>query len=149
MNKINLQNLKLKTFTEQNALDYCLLNNINPLNITELDLYDNKLTDISGIKLFKNLKELNLAYNKLINISDLKYLKKLKILILFNNNIKDISSIQYLIKLRYLNINYLYLKSNQIEYIKSLKNLKELHSLGGFKNIYISKLLNKNIKIYE
>ena len=28
MNKIELVNLKLKTFTEQDALDYCILNNI-------------------------------------------------------------------------------------------------------------------------
>ena len=48
MNKIKLSNLELKIFTEQDALDYCQINNINTDNITELDLYDNKLTDISG-----------------------------------------------------------------------------------------------------
>jgi len=57
---INLKGLKLKTFTEQDALDYCQLNGTNPDNIKELDLRNNNLTDISGIKLFKNLKKLNL-----------------------------------------------------------------------------------------
>ena len=55
MNKIDLSYLKIKTFTEQDALDYCLLNNINPEDIIILNLCDNKLTDITGIKLFKNL----------------------------------------------------------------------------------------------
>ena len=58
MNEIILNELELKTFTEQDALDYCLLNNINPDKITILFLYNNKLTDISGIKLFKNIKTL-------------------------------------------------------------------------------------------
>ena len=53
---INLNELELKTFTEQNVLDYCILNNLNPDNITRLYLYNNELTDISGIKLFKNLE---------------------------------------------------------------------------------------------
>ena len=33
MNKIDLNYLKLKTFTEQDVLDYCQINNINPLDI--------------------------------------------------------------------------------------------------------------------
>ena len=88
MNKIILSKLKLKTFTLQNAKDYCLLNNINPDSIKKLYLENNELTDISGVKLFKNLKELDLGHNEIIDISALKYLKNLKILILFNNNIK-------------------------------------------------------------
>ena len=58
MKEINLTKLELKTFTEQDASDYCQLNSINPNKIIRLYLYDNELTDISGIKLFKNLKTL-------------------------------------------------------------------------------------------
>ena len=58
MNKIDLSYLQLKTCTEQNASDYCSINNINPDNIIKLSLFDNELTDISGVKIFKNLKEL-------------------------------------------------------------------------------------------
>ena len=96
MNEINLNNLQLKTFTEQNILDYCLLNNINPDNITELYLYNNELTDISGIKVFKNLNGLWLNKNKIINISVIQYLKEIKILFLSNNEIKDISVLKNL-----------------------------------------------------
>ena len=46
-------------------------------NITELYLHYNELTDISGIKLFKNLKLLNIVYNKIKDISVIQYLKNL------------------------------------------------------------------------
>ena len=149
MNKIYLNSLKLKTFTEQDALDYCLLNNINPDKIIIFELYNNELINISGIKLFKNLERLILYSNELTDISVLKYLKKLKSIDLRSTNIKDISVIQYLKKLEILNINFLELKSDQIQYIKNLKYLKELWCKNGFKNMSILKQLNKRIYTYE
>ena len=104
MKKIFLDSLKLKTFTEQDALDYCSIDNINPNDITELFLSFNKLTDITGIKIFKNLKLLYLTQNKLTDISVLKDLNKLIDISISNNKIKDISLIQYLTKIKYLNI---------------------------------------------
>ena len=125
-NIINLNDLQLKTFTEQNALDYCLLNNINSENITELYLWNNKLTDISEIKVFKNLEKLNLAYNKLTNISVIQYLNKLKL----------------------LDIRGLELESDQIQYINDLKNLNFLMCYKGFKDRSVLNQLNKKIKVY-
>ena len=78
MKEIDLNKLKLKTFSEQDVLDYCQINNINPDNITELDLGNNKLTDISGIKLFKNLIYLYLWRNNITDITVLKDLNKLE-----------------------------------------------------------------------
>ena len=149
MNELNLNNLELKTFTEQNVLDYCLLNNINPDDITELYLHKNELTDISGIKLFKNIEILYLCYNKLSDISVIKDLNNIKILHLNNNGIKDISVIQYLNKLKELNINNLKLESDQIQYLN--KNFKKyvLFLRNGFKDKTAFKQLNKNIEIYE
>jgi len=63
MNEIRLNHLKLKIFTEQDAKDYCKLNNINTDNITELNLYDNKLTDISVLKNLKDLEILSINGN--------------------------------------------------------------------------------------
>ena len=78
MNKIKLNGLKLKTFTEQDALDYCLLNNIN-INITEeLYLENNELTDISILKYLKNLKLLLISNNPITDISVIQYLNKLE-----------------------------------------------------------------------
>ena len=124
MNEIYLSGLNLKTFTEQDALDYCLLNNINSDNITELYLHNNELTDITGVKLFKNLKELYIS----------------------NNEIKDISVIKYLKDLEYLDITNLKLESDQIQYINSLKNIKELRCYKGFKDMSVLNKLNNNIE---
>ena len=171
MKTLHLQKLELKTFTEQNILDYCLLNSLNLENITTINLKYNKLTDISGIKYLKNLKGLYLNVNNLTDISviknltDLKYLdigynnitdisviKNFKNLIdldLGYNKIKDISAVQYLNKLQHLGIINLRLESDQIKYINSCKNLKYLYCEKGFKDMSVLKQINENIEIYE
>ena len=146
LNKLNLIDLELKTFTKQDALDYCQINNINPDNIIELDLSDNELTDISGIKVFKNLEKLYLLNNKLKDILVLKDLIKLQGLYIRWNNIKDISVINSLINLKELSITNLELKSNQIKYFK---NLAYLWCKKGFKDMSVINKLNKNINIIK
>ena len=141
MNKIVL--IELKTFTEQDALDYCQINNLNPDNITKLNLSYNYLTDISGIKIFKNLKYLDLYNNKLADIS---VLKNLKILDLNNNYlIRNISIIKYLTELKTLDISNLKLESDQIEYIQFLTNLKTLKCYKGFRDMTVLKQFNNLI----
>jgi len=151
MNKtiISLSQLKLKTFTEQDALDYCLLNSINPDNITELNLNNNELTDISGIKYLTNLKYLDISFNQIKDISVLKDLNRLEYLNIRDNQIKDISILSNLNNLKYLNIIDLELKSDQIEYINSCKKLKELYCTEGFKNNFLKEKINKNIIKYN
>ena len=141
MNGINLQSHNLKTFTEQDALDYCSINNLNINKITLLFFNFNQLTDVSGIKIFKNLKRLYIGHNEIKDISCLKDLKELRDLYICNNKIKDISVIEYLTKLRLLDIRSLELESDQIEYIKSLKKLKSLWPEKGFKNMKVLKQL--------
>ena len=149
MNEIYLNSLELKTFTEQDVLDYCLLNDINPDDIIKLWLHDNELTDISGIKLFKNLKHLYLYFNQLTDISIIKNLKLLQDLSIGNNQITDISILKYLKKLKKLGVSNLELESDQIQYIKSLNNLKELWCRNGFKNKSVLNQLDKNIKVIK
>jgi len=141
MNKITiyLNDLELKTFTEQDAEDYCQLNSINPENIEVLNLSGNELIDVSSVKIFKNVEILWLYNNKITDISVLKNLKSLSIA---NNNLTDISVIKYLNNLEYLNIDSLELDSDQI---KSLKNLKELWCHKGFKDMSLLNQFNKNI----
>ena len=125
---LHLSNLQLKTFIEQDVLDYCLLNNLISEEILILFLTSNSLTDISGIRLFKNLERLDLQYNQ----------------------IKDISALKDLIKLEILDIRGLGLKSDQIEYIKPLKNLKQLYCREGFKDMSVlNQLNNTNLGIYK
>ena len=78
--KLILTDLKLKTFTEQDALDYCQINDINPDNITVLDLFNNELTDTSNIKYLNSLEYLHIGYNKIKDISVIQYLTKLRLL---------------------------------------------------------------------
>ena len=149
MKIINLEELKLKTFTEQDAKDYCQINNINSNDITVLSLFNNYLTDISGIKLFKNIERLNLYNNELKDISVIKNLNNIKVLnIAYNSKLTDISVIQYLNSLEYLDIEDLRLESDQIEYIKLLKNLEILYSPRGFKDMSVLNQL-KNVKIHK
>ena len=130
-------------------MDYCQINNINLDDITELDLSFNQLTDISGIRLFKNIKKLHLWNNRFFkDISKLKDLKNLKFLDISSNQIKDISVIKDLKNLEYLNIRDLELESDQIQYIKLLNNLKTLWCEKGFKDISVLKQLNSNIKLW-
>ena len=164
---INLTNLELKVFTEQNASDYCQINNINQSHILRLDLGYNQLTDISGIKLFKNLeylhfnkiknisvlkylvnlKELNIGDNEIKDIRVLKNLINLKWLYINNNKVSDISVLKYLNKLKYLDLRYLELESDLFKYIKNLNNLKDLWCYKGFKDMSIINQLNRNINI--
>ena len=159
MKEIYLSGLNLKTFTEQDASDYCSINNINSDSIIELFLHYNELTDITGIKLFKNLEYLDLDLNKLTDISILKNLTQLKYLFLNSNEIKDISVLKNLINITKLNISNteitdisvivnlinlqqlsidnLELRSDQLKYIDSSKNLNQLYSSKGFKDMSI------------
>ena len=149
---INLTNLELKVFTEQNASDYCQINNINQSHIFRLDLGYNRLTDISGIKLFKNLQILSLEKNSLTDISILKDLNNIKILYLGDNKIKDISVIQYLNE-----IKILFLSDNEIKDISVLKNLNnleildlennEITDISVLKYLNIKKLFITNLKL--
>jgi len=147
MREIILSKLNLKTFTEQDALDYCLLNSLNPDNIIILYLSFNNLTDISEIKLFKNLEILFLHNNKIKDISIIQYLNKLELLDIGYNNIFNISVLKDLTNLQNLNIQNLELESDQIEYINNLKNLKTLFCQNAFKDRNSLNELNKNIKL--
>ena len=148
INRINLNDLELKIFTEQDALDYCSVNNVDPDKVILLNLFNNELTDILGIKLFKNLKELKINNNEITDISVLKDLTKLEYLDISCNQIKNISVLKDLNNLKTLQIRRLLLESDQIKYIKSLKKLNTLWCYNGFKEDIILNKLNNKIKIY-
>jgi len=167
--EIHLNGLNLKVFTEQDAVDYCSLNNINSDDIIILNLWNNELTDISGIKLFKNLEILYLNYNniksikslknltklqqlyldnnKLNNISVIKNLNNLEYLYIGNNEIKDISVIKDLNNLMILDIENLRLESDQVQYINQCLNLESLNCIDGFKDKFTAELINNNIEL--
>ena len=70
--------------------------------ITELDLCDNDLTDISVLAGLKGLKTLDLGYNNLTDISALAELKGLECLYLRDNKLTDVSALAGLTRLKRL-----------------------------------------------
>ena len=119
--------------------------NIN--SITELDLKDNDIQDITGIEQFvnlitldmsenhieniellsilMNLKNLNLGINRIDNINPLGELVKLEQLELHGNKIENIEILSNLISLKILNLN-----GNKIEDITALSKLNDLQELS-------------------
>ena len=144
MNEIILNDLELKTFTEQDIQDYCLLNDINPDNIIVLNLNYNKLTDISGIRLFKNLKNLYLNNNQIKDISAVKNMGSIFSLDISDNLISEISVLSNLNYLKNLKIINLKLELDQIKYINNCKSLDILYCFEGFKDMKNIEKLNRD-----
>lgn len=97
-------------------------------SVTNLTLYNKKISDLSPLTSLTNLTNLSLISNKISDLSPLKSLTNLEMLDLFDNQIKDISPLESLTNLRILN-----LYGNQIKDISPLKSLTKLTllNLGG------------------
>nr|MCR5609256.1 leucine-rich repeat domain-containing protein [Lachnospiraceae bacterium] len=101
----------LKYFT---SLDTLILNN------------NSKLEDISGLENLTELTELNLSNCKITDITPLKKLSKLRILDLSgNSSLSDITVLNNLTELTTLNIN-----NCKLEDVSVLKDVKSLRTLG-------------------
>ena len=93
--------------------------------MTNLDLSNDKIKDLTGLEYAVNLTNLNLGSNTIEDISPLKNLTNLTCLFLNNNNISDISkSLPALSSLTSLDIS-----NNVITDIDSLSSLTKLTSL--------------------
>ena len=95
-------------------------------HMTTLELYRNRLTDLSGLQALRNLTSLNLAASQLVDISDLQTLSNLTSLDLgYNIKLTDISGLQGLTNLTSLNLS-----SNQITDLSGLQALSNLTLLN-------------------
>ena len=102
------------------------------LNLTVLDLHDNRISDLSPLKNLVNLMDLDLDDNQISDISSLNTLTNLTVLDLDGNKISNISTLS-----RMLNLTELDLHDNRILDISPLKNLVNLTVLDLSEN-YIS-----------
>ena len=91
------------------------------VNLTELHMYQNKVTDISPLKGLTGLKTLSLFNNEITDISPLAGLISLETLYLRDNNITDISILDGLYNLQTLDIS-----GNNIKDITPLAELRNL-----------------------
>ena len=97
--------------------------------ITELDLSNCQISDLTGIEYFTNLVTLNLSKNTITDVSDLAGLKSLETLNLSNNTINNIDNMRSLTALTNLNLN-----SNKISDISAVSSLVNLQTLDVSNN---------------
>ena len=106
-----------------------LASGVIPLNVTELDLFWNQVSDISPLRPLTNLTELNLSNNQISDISPITALTSLTKLSLSSNKINDISPLSSLTNLTSLHLSEIQI--NDISPLRSLTNLTELDLFGN------------------
>jgi len=115
-------------------------------NLIFLDLYSNKIKEISHLHIVPTLRVLMLGKNNIERIRNLQSLTKLDVLDLHSNKISKIENLSYLSGLRVLNLannkitsvdnligltslNELNLRRNEIEVVNGLSNCPKLQRL--------------------
>ncbi len=91
------------------------------VNLTELQIYQNKITDLSPLKGLTSLKNLSLFKNEISDLTPIAGLVGLESLYLRSNNITDISPIDGLVNLKSLDLS-----ENNIEDITPLAEMREI-----------------------
>ncbi|MEG4250729.1 leucine-rich repeat domain-containing protein [Microcoleus sp. Pol10D4] len=109
----NLTNLNL----ENNQIS-----DLTPLqsltNLTNLNLGNNQISDLTPLQSLTNLIELNLENNQISDLTPLQSLTSLKYLNLSHNQISDLTPLKFLTCLTYLNLSH-----NQISDLTPLQSL--------------------------
>lgn len=125
----NLENLKKLTLDGCN-IDDNKLNTLSELvNITDLSLSKNSITNISILSKLVNLRSLSMAENGIMDLSAIVQFPALETLNLSNNTITDLYSISNAPTLKDLN-----LMGNQIADLTPLDTIKTIKSLNVSKN---------------
>ncbi|MEH7274978.1 fibronectin type III domain-containing protein [Neobacillus vireti] len=127
-----LDGLEYAVNLEELLLDLNEVSNLEPIagltNLVHLSLSKNKLSDISGLASLTNLVSLVLDHNEITDIRSLSQLSNLSLLSFQGNNVNDIQALSGL-NIEYLNIGY-----NEIEDISSLLALENLQFVLVMKN---------------
>lgn len=123
-----LVNLTHLTITNGKVLSS--INQISGLiNLTELILFDNNISDISPVAGLVNLTYLHITSNNISDINPISGLVNLTYLDVGNNNINDISPISGLVNLIHLGVGLL--NVSDISPVSELVNLDELYINGN------------------
>ena len=97
----------------------------NLTQLEELNLYDNQLTDVRGLKKLTQLTSMQLHYNQLTEVKGLEKLTKLKSLFLNSNKLTEVTGLEKLTKLEVLGLS-----DNQLTEVKGLEKLTQLTGLN-------------------
>jgi len=128
----NLTGLRIDNFIEHvrnNKIDIVKLiaeHSCNYESLRYVSIDDNLISDVSGLKNFKNLSSLLLPKNDINDISPLSNLGKLEMLDLSCNRISNISVLSNLRNLRSLNLS----GNKRIRIISSISSLLNLENLN-------------------
>lgn len=94
------------------------------VNLTELHIYQNEISDLTPLKGLTGLKTLSLFKNNVTDLSPLAGLVALEDLYLRDNNVSDISALENLTALQVLDIS-----ENNVSDLKPLSGLRNLNLL--------------------
>ena len=136
----------LRLDTKGGHIDLLKIPQARLAKLTELELSDNKITDLTGLEYATQLADLDLSYNQISDITPLAQLTQLTELELDHNQISDITPLAQLTQLTELllwnnqisdisplaglpSLKYLSLSSNQISDVTLLTTLASLESL--------------------
>ncbi|XP_071746613.1 uncharacterized protein [Lepeophtheirus salmonis] len=115
------------------SLQHNMIKKIQHLDLTTrlvfLDLYRNRLENISGLEYLVNLRVLMLGKNRIRRIDGLQKCEKLSVLDLHGNRITQISGLEKLCEIKVLN-----LAGNMIRKITNISNLVVLEELNLRRN---------------
>ncbi|XP_062327602.1 leucine-rich repeat-containing protein 49 isoform X4 [Osmerus eperlanus] len=122
MDKLRLLNLQHNFITRVQNLSHlqCLV---------FLDLYDNRISEMTGISVLSSLRVLILGKNRIQRMCSLENLNQLDVLDLHGNQISRIENVSHLSELRVLN-----LASNNISRVDNLRGLDSLTELNLRRN---------------
>jgi Leucine-rich repeat (LRR) protein len=92
--------------------------------VTELNLYDNQLTDVKGLEKLTQLTYLDLRRNRLTDVKGLEKLTQLKTLYLSVNKLTDVTGLEKLTQLKML--SFILNKLTDVAGLENLTNLTVL-----------------------
>ena len=129
--KLDLQNIKSYIYTDMSSLGkyICSIEGLQyAINMTELLIENNLLTNIEQLTNLKNLNTLFLNNNLIASVPNLSNMNSLTSLLLNGNEIKDISPISGGKNLRFIKINEN--RVSDLSSLSTLENLRELRAMN-------------------
>ncbi|MGX7071157.1 leucine-rich repeat domain-containing protein [Gemella bergeri] len=108
-NKAILERKSLKGTQDFKFVSTCGIKDLSGLekaiNLEELNLDENEITDLTPLANLKKLKHLSLFRNRITNLAPLADLTNLEFLDLYSNKLTDISSLKNLVNLKHLDLH--------------------------------------------
>ncbi|AXI26268.1 MULTISPECIES: leucine-rich repeat domain-containing protein [Gemella] len=108
-NKAILERKSLKGTQDFKFVFTCGIKDLSGLekaiNLEELNLDENEITDLTPLANLKKLKHLSLFRNRITNLAPLSDLTNLEFLDLYSNKLTDISSLKNLVNLKHLDLH--------------------------------------------